>query len=546
MAELEISKHPVVSSSAKEPCYDPGTVIVTWDGPDDPQDPFNWPVQKKWRATGLGLLASFVCSINGTIIAVAHKPISEEFRVSDTVFPHSYWLTTSWGVGAALCPLALFPIMEHFGVRPVLLGTYFIFVCLLIPIGLAQNFATLVVVRFFSGGCVPLMSDAAAGIVSNVFHGDRARTVPICLYVTIYLAATSIGPVVGASILRHLSWRWIGHIELTWTTALFPILIIGLPESRGSAILLARAKRLRYEGIKAYTAEELGHSAVWYQAISKNVQRPLYMLFTESVVFVAAIWAAFSLGTIYLFTQSVEQVYGQLYGWDAIQSGYVQAAIVIGEILGCGLCVSTNSWYYASATRNTEVPGIPIPEARLYASVIGGFFGVTGGMFVYGWTSYPTVHWMAPTVGLAMVGFGTTAVVISIANYLVDAYSKYAASALGAVGLVENMAIAFLPLATTAMYTDLGFQWASSLLGFVSLALVAAPFVVLKWGEEIRSRSPFMKEAIIDCRMDSIAPATISGKDEVIMRGIAAKERTDVFGFSCSRLYGITQQASLA
>ena len=442
--------------------------------------------------------------MNGTIISVAHKAINEEFHISDATFPHSYWPITSWGIGGALFPLVLFPVMEDFGIRTVFLVTYLFFVCLLIPIGLAQNFATLVVLRFFSGGCVQLLSNAVAGIISNVFQGDRARSVPISLYVTTYLAATSMGPVVGSFILRSLSWRWIGYIELIWTTAFFPIFIIALPESRGSAILLAKAKRLRHEGKKAYTAEELDHTP-WYQVVIKSVQRPLYMFCTESVVFVATLWAAFSLGTIYLFTQSVEQVYGNLYGWDAVQAGYVQVAIVMGEILGWGLCVFTNRWYYASAARNTEAPGTPIPEARLYPSVIGGFFGVTGGMFVYGWTSYSTIHWMAPTVGLAMVGFGTTAVVVSIANYLIDAYSKYATSALGAVGLVENASIAFLPLAATAMYTDLGFQWASSLLAFVSLALVATPFAVLKWGKEIRSRSPFMKEAIIDWRRDGIA-----------------------------------------
>ena len=97
-----------------------------------------------------------------------------------------------------------------------------------------------------------------------------------------------------------------------------------------------------------------------------------------------------------------------------------------------------------------------------------------------------------------MVGFGTTSVVISIANYLIDAYSKYAASALGAVGLVENAAIAFLPLASKAMYTDLGVRWASSLLALVSLGLVATPLIMIKWGKEIRSRSPFMKEAILN------------------------------------------------
>lgn len=483
-------------------------MLVTWEGPDDPQDPYNWYLWKKWWTVGLGLLASFICSMNGTILSVAHKSITEEFGISDSPFPNSYWITTSWGVGAALFPLILFPAMEDLGVRPVVLGTYFCFVCLLVPIGLARNFATLVVVRFFTGGCVPLMSDAVASITSNVFQGDRARSVPVCLYVLVYLGATSLGPVIGALILDFLSWRWIGYIELIMTGVLFPLFFFGLPESRGSAILRAKAKRMRSEGHKAYTVEESDPTPL-KQVVIRSLQRPLYMFFTESVVFVATLWAAFSLGTIYLFTHSVGQVYRGLYGWNPVQAGYVQSAIVIGEILGTVLCLSTNHWYHASAARNTEVPGTPIPEARLYPAIIGGFFGVTGGMLVYGWAAYSNIHWMVITVGLTMVGFGTTAVVISIANYLIDAYAKYAASALAAVGLVENASIAFLPLAASAMYTDLGFQWASTLLGFVSLVLVATPFLVIKWGKEIRSRSPFMKEAIIDRQRSSSVAASV-------------------------------------
>ncbi|MCJ1314033.1 hypothetical protein MMC25_007713, partial [Agyrium rufum] len=478
-------------------------VLVTWDGPEDPRDPFNWPLRKKWRVVGFGLLASFICSLNGTILLVAHTAIADEFNISDAPFPHSYWMNTSWGVGAALFPLILFPIMEDLGVRPILLGTYFCFVCFLIPIGLAQNFTTLVVVRFFSGGCVPLMSDAVASTVSNAFHGDRARSVPVCLYVLVYLGATSLGPVIGASILQYLSWRWIAYIELIVTAAIFPILFFGLSESRGSAIMRAKAREMRQAGLLACITQESEHMPS-RQNIVNDLARPLRMLFTESVVLVAALWAAFSLGTIYLFTFSVEQVYGEIYGWDAIQAGYVQIAIVIGEILGVGLSLSTNHWYEASAVRNTEIPGMPVPEARLYAAIIGGFFGVTGGMLMYGWATYTAVHWIVPTLGLTMVAFGTTAVIISNANYLIDAYSKYAASALAAVGFVENASIAFLPLAASAMYTTLGVHWESTLLACVSLALVATPFVVIKWGIEIRSRSPFMKEAIIDRQRHTI------------------------------------------
>ena len=373
---------------------------------------------------------------------------------------------------------------------------------------LAPNFATLIAIRFLTGGCVPLVSDAVASTTSNVFHGDRARSVPVCLYVMVYLCATSSGPVIGASILQFLDWRWIGYIELIITAAVFPVLVLGLHETRGLAILQARAKRMRKEGKRAYTREESDRKPL-NRILFRSLRRPVYMLFTESVVFVATIWAAFSLGTIYLFTQSVEQVYGRLYGWNAIQAGYVQSAIVIGEILGTGLSLSTNGWYYASAARNMEVIGAPIPEARLYPAVIGGFFGVTGGMLVYGWAAYSNFHWIAITMGLTMVGFGTSAVVISIANYLIDAYSKYAASALAAVGLVGNISAAFLPLTATAVYTNMGFHWASTLLGLLSLTLVATPFLVIKWGKEIRARSPFMKEAIIDRQRDAGAAVSV-------------------------------------
>jgi hypothetical protein len=59
------------------------------------------------------------------------------------------------------------------------------------------------------------------------------------------------------------------------------------------------------------------------------------------------------------------------------------------------------------------------------------------------------------------------------------------------------------------MYTNLGFHWASTLLGFVSLMLVATPFLIITWGKEIRARSPFMKEAIIDRQRGLSAVASV-------------------------------------
>lgn len=121
---------------------------------------------------------------------------------------------------------------------------------------------------------------------------------------------------------------------------------------------------------------------------------------------------------------------------------------------------------------------------------------------MYAWTSYPDNPWIAPAIGLCMVGVGIDLVVVAIADYVVDAYSKYAGSAVAAVVLGENIMSAFLPLAAQSMYANLGFQWASSLLGFLALLLAFAPVVLVIWGRDIRARSPFMKEASWDKKVE--------------------------------------------
>ena len=486
---------PGLVCSRQRPSRDPDVELVDWIGPADPDNPYNWPLKRKWIVTAIAIFATFTTLIDGTIITVAHDAINQEFGVSDAKFPNSYWPVTTWAFGGALCSLIVLPIMEDFGIRWVFLTTYTIFICFIIPQALAPNFATLVVTRFFSGGCVSTLANTSAGVIGNIWESDRDRSIPMSIFVWAYLAASSTGPVIGAPIYQYLSWRWIGYLQLIWYGAFFPIYFFLLRESRGSAVLLSRAKQLRKLGKKAYTKEELEPKSV-PRIIVNSVKRPLYMIFTEPVVFVFTLWSSFSVGIIYLFTQSVEQVFVGLYDWTPVQAGYVQSAIVIGECLGWTGSLLSVHLYFASASRNTEIPGTPIPEARLYMSVVGGFAGVSGGMFVYAWTAYPNLPWIAPAIGLAMVGFGSQIVVLAIAEYVVDAYSNYAGTVVASVVLGENTFAAFLPLAAQSMYSNLGFQWASTLLALLSIVLSFAPVLILVWGRHIRARSPFMKEAL--------------------------------------------------
>ena len=225
---------------------------------------------------------------------------------------------------------------------------------------------------------------------------------------------------------------------------------------------------------------------------------PSVLLCTEPVVFFFTILSALSYGLVFLSTQSVTQVYTTLYKWNEYQAGLVQASLIAGELIGFLACLFQNKVYHDKA-RSISVVGqsleTSLAESRLYLSIPGSFLGLTGGLFWYGWTSYTSLHWIMPSIGLAFIGFGSMTVMQAIMMYITDAYERYAASASAAICFGENLFAAFLPLAASSMYKNLGYQWASSALAFISLGMSFAPVVLILKGREIRKRSPFMRRA---------------------------------------------------
>lgn len=470
--------------------------VIDWDGPNDPGNPLNWSPVRKWMTLGAALLGTLIIPLNGTSITVAHEQLATAFNFSEETFPYSYWAVTSWSLGGAVFVVVGLPLLEDLGVRLGYMIFYAFFLVMIIPQAVAQNFATLVATRFFSGGCVTLLANTAASVIPDLFETDEARSVPVGVYILFYLMGSTLGPPMFAGVVQYIGdWRWIFYIQLIIYGAFFPVFFVAVKETRASVILRRRAKNIRKEtGQQVYTKAELSDSSL-LSDIGKIVYRPVYLLFTEPVLIATTFWSAFSFGTVFLFTQSTEQVYIELYGWHVWSTGYIQIAIVIGEILGWFATFYGTRLYLKSASRNTETPGRPIPEARLYVSIFGSFVGIVGGMFVYAWTSYPSLPWIAPTIGLGMVGFGIQTVVSAAADYIEDAYaaSGYAASAISGVAAGENIVAGILPLATQSMYTKFGFQWASSLLGFIALILGFAPVVFVWKGRTFRERSPFMK-----------------------------------------------------
>ena len=119
--------------------------------------------------------------------------------------------------------------------------------------------------------------------------------------------------------------------------------------------------------------------------------------------------------------------------------------------------------------------------------VFGGLV-IPIGLFLYGWTAEYKIQWMAPLVGTGLIGFGLMVTLVPTENYLVDAFTLHAASAVAATTLLRNILGAVLPLVGPPMYDSLGLGWGNSLMGFIALAFVPMPILLMRYGSWMRWR----------------------------------------------------------
>ncbi|KOC10229.1 bicyclomycin resistance protein [Aspergillus flavus AF70] len=166
----------------------------------------------------------------------------------------------------------------------------------------------------------------------------------------------------------------------------------------------------------------------------------------------------------------------------------------VGIIVGMMIAAATTPLWSNIRERllnnNKKESGRSEPEYRLPPAIVGGIL-IPVGLFWFGWTTYSRIHWIVPIIGSAVFGGGLLLAYTGIFTFLVDAYPQCAASALAANGFARCTFAAAFPLFGTQMYDKLGYQWATSLLAFLTVAMMPFPWLFFKYGKALRAKSKF-------------------------------------------------------
>lgn len=127
------------------------------------------------------------------------------------------------------------------------------------------------------------------------------------------------------------------------------------------------------------------------------------------------LFSAILLGILYLFFGAFPLVFGTNHGFNAWQVGMSFTGILAGMILGTmtdPLWHRIRSRLVAKLEAETGVQGASEPEFRLPPAIMGSFL-VPAGIFMFGWSTFPWIHWVVPIIGSCIFALGYGIVVSS-------------------------------------------------------------------------------------------------------------------------------------
>ena len=457
----------------------------------DPRNPMEWTQVKKWFITCVVAIATLAVSLISSAYTGGMHQLMEEFQCSRLVATLGLSLFV---LGFALGPLLWAPLSELYGRQILFFGTYAILTAFNAGCAGANSIGSLIVLRFLAGtfGSSPLTN--AGGVIADMFPSNQ-RGLGMSIFAAAPFLGPVIGPVIGGFVGETVGWRWIHGIMAIFTGTLWIIGALLVPETYAPVILERRAKALSKRTGKVYISllEHRQGKITAGAAFSKALVRPWALLFLEPIVLLISIYLAIVYGTLYLLFGAFPIVFQESRGWSQGIGGLAFLGVAVGMLIGTTYAIIDNKRYrrLGDAREDGEAP----PEAGRLPPAIAGAIALPLGMFWFAWTNSPSIHWIVCIIGTAPFGFGMVLTFLGSMNYLVDAYTIYAASVLAASAVIRSVFGAVFPLFTSQMYAALGIHWASSIPAFLALACAPFPIIFLKYGEAIRMKCKYAAHA---------------------------------------------------
>ncbi|KAK0229476.1 MFS polyamine transporter [Armillaria nabsnona] len=448
------------------------TIIVSWEGDDDPENPRNWSHTQKWTVTGLISVNVMLSHISSTMIAPAARNVAMDLGSTRPIFEPL--LTSIFILGHAFAHSYFGAISYAWGdSRTVQLGNMFYIIFNLVC-AFAKTPDQMLWFRFLAGigGSAPL--SLGGRVINGCWSGKDQVNGPKHLYTLALLLGPIVGPMAGAWITMKTTWKWI-----FWTTSIASTLIqVGhffwLRETFAPIILAQKAKRLQNtssgeENVRYVTSNQQNP---FNDSVYKILLLyPVFLIMTEPIIQLLGIYLAYPyfLGHISdiltVILTSIPGIFVGVYHESIGIAGLHCIALGIGLYGGAQIAraIQDNLYRRLSAHYGTD----DCPEFRIPLMLPATLFVATG-LLIAGWSVSSGVYWAVTDI-VSMIGI--TVNWHTMQRYIMCTYAVRTSPALEGVSILRSVVAFALPLCSPSLYQNLGYGKGNTILAGLALGL---------------------------------------------------------------------------
>ncbi|KAJ5675541.1 hypothetical protein N7462_008438 [Penicillium macrosclerotiorum] len=527
------SDHPETSSFENESALPPGTFrLIREDGLDlhgqraillepiptnDPNEPLNWSTMRK------GL--NFTILLGMTIIvftALSIQTIFWQQMVVDLDVSYSELnqaMSVNY-VGLAMGCVFFIPLAKKFGRRPIYIASTALMLATSFWTARLDSLAELYVANLLQGLAGATNEAISEITISDLFfvhHRGSANG----LYMTMVMIGSFLTPMAAGTQATAQGWRWSYQTLGIFNTVFFLIFLFLYEETKYTPVINGQMstggeendsvpstmdpdhKSARADTKTAISAEPSNfHHEIdlsiplnsWRkrlalvtptpESIWPYYYRPFYVLFTFPAVLFAAL--QYAAGVVWLtITASVLSLVFPLppYNFTPEQIGFMSTGPFIGNAIGAlygGFLGDRSILFFARRNK-----GFYEPEMRLYILHLPAL-AMAGGLIMFGVTISRGMHWIYPSVGGALFGFGLGSIGDASLTLVIDSYRDITGDAFTGVAFLRNAISIGIPFAITPWMNRDGLQNMFIACGFISFGVSLLIIPMVFWGKKAR------------------------------------------------------------
>ncbi|KAL1595316.1 hypothetical protein SLS60_010007 [Paraconiothyrium brasiliense] len=422
-------------------------------------DPLNWSKKYRMYIAILVSTAIFFCNFLAAGPTVVITEITADFFgappenanfVAD-ISKTAYFFTTTalmQGMGA----LFWMPLIVKYGRRPVYISSFVLYTGCAVWAGASTTYSSELASRIIMGMAAGAAEVLAPLTISDIFFLHERGTI-MAVYTCALSTGVSGGIIISGLISINYHWRVIYWVSTALIGACTLLVILTFPETiyrrdesaanvvtqdgTKEEVLKLKSTATCNEALDAeksstdnsgpkkrgYIANLRIFSGVYTkESTIKLFIRPI-ILFTLPPVFWATLAMAGTIGFLVAITSNFASAFATAYNFQPWQSGLCFVAALVGSFIGIFVGGHFSDWVADIQTQRND--GIREPEMRLPAIGVSVITAPLA-LVLYGVGINNRLHWICPTIGLALINFSIVQATNVSLVYTIDSYRPVA------------------------------------------------------------------------------------------------------------------------